>query len=314
MTFISITFILGSIFNDREELGSMATRTKSRIDRPNGERPDTLYAFVAGLYVAILLTPISVLGISTVTADGGVLYVSFLCSITVFATVAGWLISHTAGLAVRLRCHDMIWLLVAVPFVPFVGVFAAAAGIGITPPGIAVVLAIVTMAGGMFTGLPLVTMSRNRYTTAALADSTEIIEWEARWPKRWRWVSIGAMGIAIIGGTAGIIAQVVFGVDWAGDLYLLLVVWAPLAGMTNPRTFRVTDVGLAVERPLQHRFRPWTAYDSYTITDEALVIHPTAWWRPKLRCDRSDIGDIDGAIAALDTVFADRTGSVSENL
>ncbi|MCO8244791.1 MULTISPECIES: hypothetical protein [unclassified Haladaptatus] len=291
----------------------MATRTESRIDRPNGERPDTLYAFVAGLYVAILLTPIPVLGVSTVTADGGILYVSYLCSITVFAAIAGWLISHTDGLAVRLGRHDMIWLLGTVPFLPFLGVFAVAAGIGATPPGIAVVLAIVTMAGGIFTGLPLVTMSRNRYSTAALADSTEIIEWEARWPKRWRWFSVGAMGIAIIGGTAGIIAQVVFGVDWGGDLYLLLAVWAPLAGMTNPRTFRITDVGLAVERPLQHRVRPWTAYASYTITDEALVIHPTTWWRSKLRCDRSDIDDINGAIAALDAVLADRAGSVSEN-
>ncbi|MGA9402771.1 hypothetical protein, partial [Haladaptatus sp.] len=80
----------------------MAIRTESRINRPNGERPDTLYAFVAGLYVAILLTPIAVLGVSTVTADGGILYVSFLCSITVFAAIAGWLISHTDGLAVRL--------------------------------------------------------------------------------------------------------------------------------------------------------------------------------------------------------------------
>ncbi|WP_266083330.1 hypothetical protein [Haladaptatus caseinilyticus] len=291
----------------------MATRTESRGDLSNGERPDTLYAFVAGLYVAILLTPIAILGISTVSADGATLYVSFLVSVTLLGIIAGWLISHTPGLAVRLGRHNMIWLLVAVPFIPFVGVFAAA-GIGISPPSIAVVLAMVTMIGGMFTGLPLVTMSRNRYTTAALAGTTEITAWEGRWPQRWRWIAIGTMIIAIIGGSAGIIAQVVFGVEWAGDLYLLMVLWAPLAGAANPRTFRVTDAGLVVDRPMLHRFRPWTGLTGYSLSDEALVIHRKGWWRQNLRCDRDDIEDVDAVTAALDTVIADHTRSFSKEI
>ncbi|WP_423747306.1 hypothetical protein V5735_24135 (plasmid) [Haladaptatus sp. SPP-AMP-3] len=291
----------------------MATRTESRGGLSNDERPDTLYAFVAGLYVAILLTPIAILGISTVSTDGATLYVSFLVSITLLGIIAGWLISHTAGLAVRLGRHDMVWLLVTVPFVPFVGVFAAA-GIGISPPGIAVVLAMVTMIGGMFTSLPLVTMSRNRYTTAAVAGTTEITEWEARWPRRWRQISYGAMIIAMVGGAVGMVAEVVFGVDWAGNLYLLLFVWAPLAGAANPRTFRVTDAGLVVERPMLHRFRPWTAFTGYSLSDEALVLHRKRWWRQNLRCDRDDIEDIDAVIAALDTVIADHTSSFSKNV
>ncbi|WP_231188613.1 hypothetical protein [Haladaptatus sp. DYF46] len=291
----------------------MATRTESRGGLSNGERPDTLYAFVAGLYVAILLTPVTILGISTVSADGAALYVSFLVSITLLGIIAGWLISHTAGLAVWLGRHDMVWLLAVMPFVPFVGVFAAA-GIGISPPGIAVVLAMVTMIGGMFTGLPLVTMSRNRYTTAALTGTTEITEWEGRWPQRWRQMSYGAMIIAILGSVAGILAQVVFGVEWAGDLYLLMVLWAPLAGAANPRTFRVTDAGLVVERPMLHRFRPWTAFTGYSLGDEALVIHRRGWWRQNLRCDRDDIDDIDAVTAALDTVMPDRTQSFSKDI
>lgn len=291
----------------------MATRTESRGGLSNGERPDTLYAFVAGLYVAILLTPITILGISTVSADGATLYVSFLVSITLLGIIAGWLISHTAGLAVRLGRHDMIWLLVTIPFVPFVGIFAAS-GIGISPPGIAVVLAMVTMIGGMFTGLPLVTMSRNRYTTAALAGTTEITEWEGRWPQRWRWIAIGAMIIAILGSVAGIIAQLVFNVDWGGYLYAVMVLWSPLAGVTNPRTFRVTDAGLVVERPMLHRFRPWTVFTGYSLNDEALVIYREGWWRQNLRCDRDDIDDIDAVTAALDTVMPDRPQSFSKDI
>ncbi|WP_435158358.1 hypothetical protein [Haladaptatus sp. DFWS20] len=291
----------------------MAIRAESRGNLSNGERPDTLYAFVAGLYVAILLTPIIILGISTVSADGATLYVSFLVSVTLLGIIAGWLISHTAGLAIRLGRHDIIWLLVAIPFVPFVGVFAAS-GIGVSPPGIAIVLAMVTMIGGMFTSLPLVTMSRNRYTTAALAGTTEITEWEGRWSQRWRQISYGVMIIAILGSSAGIIAQVMFRVEWAGDLYLLMVLWAPLAGAGNPRTFRVTDAGLVVERPMLHRFRPWTAFTGYSLNDEALVIHRKGWWRQNLRCDRDDIDNVDAVTAALDTVLADRTGPFSKNV
>lgn len=290
----------------------MATNTQTGFDQPNGERPDTTYAFVAGLYVAVLLTPIAIVGISTVSMDGGILYMSYLTVVTLCTAVVWRLISHTTGLAVRLGRHDTIWLLVGIPFVPLVGLFVASM-VGIAPPSIVVLLAMVTAIGGMITSLPLVTMSRNRYTTAALAATTEIIEWDARWPQRWRQLSIGAMIIAMVGGAVGIVAQVVFGVDWAGDLYLLLFLWAPLAGAANPRTFRITDAGLVVERPMQHRFRPWTAFKDYTLSDEALVIHPTAWWRPKLRCDRADIEDIDATIAALDTVLADHIRSSSKN-
>jgi hypothetical protein len=304
----SVTHLFSSIFNNYKELGSMAMNTPSGVDQLNGERPDTIYAFVAGLYVAVLLTPIAIVGVSTASMDGGILYISYLIVATLYTVVAWRLISQTSGLAVRLGRHDTIWLLVAIPFVPLICLFIASM-VGITPPSIAVLLAMVTAIGGMIISLPLVTMSRNRYTAAALADTTEIREWEARWPQRWRRISYGAMIVAIVGGTAGIVAQIVFGIDWAGNLYLLLLFWTPLAGAANPRTFRITDAGLVVERPLQHRFRPWTAIKDYTLTDKTLVIHSKGRWRPNIRCDRDDIEDIDAIIAALDAVLADRTDS-----
>jgi hypothetical protein len=88
-----------------------------------------------------------------------------------------------------------------------------------------------------------------------------------------------------------------------------MVLWAPLAGAADPRTFRVTDAGLVVDRPMLHRFRPWTAFTGYSLSDEALVIHRKGWWRQNLRCDRDDIDDIDAITEALEAVMADRPQS-----
>lgn len=80
-----------------------------------------------------------------------------------------------------------------------------------------------------------------------------------------------------------------------------------MAGAANPQTFRVTDAGLVVERPLQRRLRPWSAFAGYTLTDDALVVHLTAWWRPDHRCDRADIEDVDAVVTALDDAVGART-------
>lgn len=82
------------------------------------------------------------------------------------------------------------------------------------------------------------------------------------------------------------------------------MVWAPTAGAANPRTFRVTDAGLVVERPLQRRFRPWAAISGYTLTDDVLVVQQSAWWRLSYRCGQANIYDVDAVVAALDDAIA----------
>lgn len=277
----------------------MATHTRAALCQTNAERPDAEYALVAGLYVAALLTPVVMLGLARAIADAAILYISFLGAVTGITIVAGWAVSRTAGLAVSLGRRDVTWLLAVVPFAWFVSVFGTAGIVGIEPPGIAVLLAMVTTGGGLFLGLILITMSRTRHAAAVLKGSDDLAQWEARWPPRWRRVSVGVAIIASVGYVGGIVAQVAFGVDWAGSVSLLMFLWAPMAGAVNPRTFRVTDAGLIVERPLQRQFRPWSAFASYELTDDALVIRPTAWWRPAHRCDRTDIEDVDAAVAAL---------------
>lgn len=269
--------------------------------QPNAKRPDATYAFVAGLYAAALFAPALVLALSRVVADAGALYVGFLVAVAGVTAVAGWLVARTPGLAVALGRRDAAWLLVVVPFAWFGGAFGGAA-VGVEPPDLAAPLAVVATAGGMLLGIALVSMSRTRHADAALAGATDLAEWEARWPRRLRRAGVGVAAFAV--SAVGLVAAVGFGVDWGWRLYYLIFVAAPLANVANSRTFRVTDAGFVVERPLQRRFRPWSAFDGYELTDDALVVRPAAWWRPAHRCDRADVDDADAAGAALDEAFA----------
>jgi hypothetical protein len=277
----------------------MATHAKAALPEPNTERPDHEYAFVAGLYVAALVVPALVIVLSRVFADAAVLYIGFLVAVTGVTAGAGWAISKISGFAVRLGRHDVVWVLVALPFGWFGGVFGADA-LHIDLPTVAVPLAVVCTAGGMLLGLVLVAMSRTRHADAILEGATEFAEWEARWPRRWRRVAGGVMICAFTASTVGFVAALGFGLEWGWRLYYALFIAIPLMNLLNPRTFRVTDAGLVIEHPLQRLFRPWSAFTDYELTNDALVIRPAAWWRPGHRCDRDDIGDVDAAVASVD--------------
>lgn len=277
----------------------MATHSGAVPGRENADRPDGQYAFVAGLYVAALLAPAAVLALSRVVGDAAVLYVGFLAAVTALTAAAGWAVSRTRGLAVGLGRRDAVWFLAVLPFAWFGGVFGAAAA-GLEPPGVAAPLAVVGTAGGLLLGLLLVAMSRTRHADAVLADAPERAAWEARWPRQWRRGATAVTVVAFAASAAGFVATVAFGVDRAWMLYYLLFVAIPLTSATNPRTFRVTDAGLVIEHPFQRQLRPWTAFATYDVTDDALLVRPAAWWRPAHRSAREDVDDLDAVVAALD--------------
>ena len=283
----------------------MATHTEAALRQPKAERPDFEYAFVAGLYVAALVVPALVIALSRVVGDAAVLYVGFLVAVMGVTGVAGWVISKIPGFAIRLGRHDTVWVLVALPFGWFVGVFGADA-LHVDPPAISIPLAVFATAGGMSFGLMLVAMSRTRHADAILEGATGVVEWEARWPRRWRRVAGGVMICAFTVGTVGFVAVFGFGIEWGWRLYYALFIAIPLMNLLNPRTFRVTDAGLVIEHPLQRQVRPWSAFTGYELTNDALVIRPAAWWRPAHRCDREDIGDADTAVAAVDEWLPER--------
>ena len=280
------------------------TRAEPASESPTLVRPDPQYAFVGGLYVAALLTPAVTLVAALAVGNAAALYVGFLAVWAVVTTLAGWGISRTDGLAVRIGRRDASWLLVVVPFAAFVGAFAALA-FAESVPGVVVPLGMITMVAGVLFGLPVVVMSRSRHADAVTADATELAAWEARWPRRWRRAAVGAMILGLASALVAIVAQFGLGAPWADYVYLLAFLWTPLAGAATPRTFRVTDAGVVVERPLHRRLLPWEAFEGYSVTDDALVLVPATWWRPKLRSDRDDVADLDAVVSALDRGLGD---------
>jgi hypothetical protein len=282
----------------------MATHTRGALGQSNAEYPDPSYAIAAGLYVAALLAPVVVLILSLALSDAAVLYLSFLGAVAGIAVVAGWSVSRIRGLAVSLGGNTAVRLLAVFPLVWSVGVFGSSA-VGREVPDIAGPLAVVGTGGGFLLGLLLIALSRSRYAMAVLTDAEEFAQWEARWPRRWRYLSLVGMVVAVVAGGVGIIVQFVFGVDWAGSIYYLMFIWTPLAGAANPRTFRVTAAGLVVERSPLKRFQPWSAIKGYTLTNDALIIQTTAWWRPAYRSDREDVEELNTIVASLDEMLID---------
>lgn len=67
----------------------------------------------------------------------------------------------------------------------------------------------------------------------------------------------------------------------------------------------VTDAGLGIERsPERRRYRPWSVFDRYDLTDDTLVVYSSSGWKPSLRCARADIEDSEAAVTALEATLS----------
>lgn len=283
----------------------MATRLPNAEDRPTRPSPDGVYAFVAGLYLAALLTPAAMFVITQFVSGAAGLYLGFLGAFAVITGVAGLLVSRMRGLAIRLGRRGATRLLAAVPLLWFVGVFGVAA-IDLPVSNGALLVAGICALVGMFVGLVVTTMSRNRYAAACLTGADRIAEWEARWPRRWRRGAIAVMVVSAVLGGIGFLGRFVAVLEPAGILFPLFYVWPVLVGAVNPRIFVVTEAGLLMERPLVKRLRPWATIEGYSLTDDALVVRQQGWWRPALRSDREDVEDLDGVVDALEETLGER--------
>lgn len=284
--------------NNQEE-GSSGVQTEDPVDIPVGSRADAPYAIAVGLYAAALIAPLISLGLSRITDSAGGLYVGFLLAVIGCTVVVALVVGRHTDLAVRLGRHDAVWLLVALPWMWVLAVAAATAG-GLDPPGIAILLSFVGTGSGTFVGLALVSMSRTRHANAVLATATELVEWEARWPLRWRRTATVILVLTFGATGVGIVAALMFGRDWGWVLYYPLLVGTPFMHLLNPRTVRATDAGLLVDQRVHRHLRPWSAYRGYELTADSLTIQPAAWWRLAPRFDRRDIEDLDAVIDGLD--------------
>lgn len=266
---------------------------------------DAFFGFLVGLYAAALVAPVVTMGVALrVTTEASLLYLTLLGSVTAVVAVVG-VAARRESLAVSLGGTRWTWLAVVAPFGYLAALFAGVV-VGTDLPGVVGGLAFLGALAGMLVGFGLVVAARNRYSKAVLADAETFARWSARAPERDRRIAkAGAVAVFVLG-ISGFVASVVFEFppfQWVGNLLVPMAVG--FIGATNERTLTVTDDGLVVKRPLNRRVRPWSAYESYSVSEDALVVHRagrSAWGLRDVRCDIRDVGDatdVDAAEAVL---------------
>jgi hypothetical protein len=266
-------------------------------------RTDGVFGFVAGLSAAALVAPAIAIWVALrVSADPAVLYFVLLGTVVAVTTSVG-LVARREWLAVRLGASKWGWSAMVVPFVYYAGLFVAGLVRGDAPPGPVAGIAVVGAVAGLLVGAGLVAASHNRHAEAALADADELAHFTAPAPERDRRVATRAMVGLVAAGVLGIVGSVALDYPPFRWLFQWVVpVAAGLYGSTSPREVGVSDAGLVVGNPVYRRFRPWSAYESYAVSEEAIVVR-RAGWSPRglrdLRRDATEVKDSGEVAAAL---------------
>jgi len=268
----------------------------------SSERPDTFFAFVAGLYAAALLSPAVVIALGLwVSDDPGVLYFGVLAAITLTISGVAWGVRRWRGLPERLGATRLSWGLVPVP-VLMIGVYVGGAE-SVDSAGTDAGALVGFFFGllGLFVGLGLVVMARNRYTAAVVDEDTVECEWKAGWPEpqrqRMQYVSIAGMLFLV----AAMAADALWNVEWLFTAAQFLFAPAIVIGNIGQlRTYRVTPAGLERSYPASRYVFDWHSFESYAVTDETIIVRWESWWRPAIRCARDDLDDEDAVVDALD--------------
>jgi len=265
------------------------------------ERPDTFFAFLAGLYAAALLSPFVVIGLGAwVTGDAGGLYIGLLVAITVITGLTSWGVSRWRGLPEQLGATRFTWGLALLPVLVLVGHFVFVAHMNTAGAYAGAVAGFLFGLPGMFVGFGLVTMSRNRYTAAIVDEDVIECEWKAGWPEpqRQRMQFVGIAGMLFY--VAGMAADTLWNVGWiyfAGQLLFLPAIL--VANVGQERTYRATPAGLERSFPASRYVYAWNDFESYAVTDETIIVRWKSWWRPAIRCARDDLDNEDTVVDAL---------------
>lgn len=268
----------------------------------SGPRPDPIYALVVGLYGCALLAPLGIVVLTTAIGNAALLMLGGFATVTLVTAVVGSAAARTPGLAVVIGRHRFAWLLAVVPIALF-ALLIGGAEASIAPWSVDSVVgwSLLGMISGLFFGLLLTGMSRTRHANARLSDATDLAQWDAWFPQRRRRVVSAILVVGFLCIPAVIAAEEFLGYEWIFDLgrVAFTLALATSIGKFYGRTIRASDAGITVEYGVFRRFRPWSAFESYTLTDDALVVHATPWWRPAIRCDTDRIDEIDLVTDAL---------------
>jgi len=239
---------------------------------------DGFFGFVAGLYAAAVAAPTVAIAVALggTTAPGALFFVLLGTAVAAMGGVG--LLARHRSLAVRLGSSRWIWAAMALPFGYLGGLVAAGVARGAAVTGPIAGVAVVGVVAGTISSVGLAVAARNRYADAVLADAETLVRFSAPAPERdarqLKRAAAGLLAVSVVG----------FGVSLAVEfapLRWFFQLVAPMAGglfgTTTERRVAVTDAGLLVGNAVQRTVRPWSAFESYGVTDEAIVVRRSGW-------------------------------------
>lgn len=297
----------------------MALRPKrDALQTPN--RLDTRFGFVAGLYVATLVSPPLLLTIIVrFQLRNGPFVLGLLGMVGMVCTaIFARLVTHRGGLVAWLHSTWLAWL---VPTAGIIPMFAYAVlvlryiAFTVTDLRTESAVTLIGFAGfllgivALCLGSVVVIMARSRLVNATVGDSDVDIEWTTSWPRRDRFkCMIGTLFLF-----APLVGLFLWQTNWwaiyiVSTLGLLLIL--SLQSVMSERTYRVSPVGLERRREgrwaVSRQLTPWSQFAGFSVTDDALILHRQL---PHLdiRCSlRDSITDEADVVAVLETYLSRR--------
>lgn len=268
------------------------------------DRVNTRFTVLAGCYVAALVAPTLTLWvIEYVQIRSRLLALGVMGAIAIVAGASTVFIARdNEGLLSWLNAGWLPWLLVAAGILPVIAyrfsvvvvvatLFVAGASIPVTSlvASIAVVLGLVAVVVGEIA----LRAARNQIACSATSETDVTIRWSAKWPRAQRLSILAIVGLAGIGlllATALRVIPLPIAVSGFGPGVVALVVLA--RELFSEREFELTPAGLLHARSgtryTTRQFLPWSGIESFTLTDDAVVLH-RAGLLPSIRFSRSDI-------------------------
>ena len=263
------------------------------------DRPDDLFALVAGLTLALVLGPLATAVAARTLSDPGLSYTFLLAAITVLTVLGTLTVRRVRGLPERIGQSRGRLIL------GFVGpILVATAALGVSLLGdlsdTDAVLAVIAGAGSAVGGGLLGMMAHSRYAKAVVAESEQYATWRAGWSVERKGPLKALAGLGVVGGVLAFVAALVLHSDLlrlAGQFAVPL--GAVVYSVAQPRTYTASAAGLETRLPAARRLHDWDRFEGYVLADDAVVIHQRAPWRLPIICAREELDDEESVVAAL---------------
>jgi len=281
-----------------------ASNRRAPLETP--DRLGAIFSILAGAYVALLITPVLVLGmLNQFQLDNELLAIGILGSVGAVITAGvAWYVTHQGKTVLLLNRSGMNVLLPLAGLVPILAYWFSLieyAAYRIVAPEAAPVESLIGVVGflfgivAVFLGEILVSMARNRVADRMVDESAIDLEWKAGWTRvntlKWFFAITACYGVFAVG--------VIAFLGWTEDLFStttasiavisLMMVGMVTRNMSEKRIYRITPAGLEQHESRWSRlFTPWADINGFSVTDRTIVLHRNGF-RPDIRFSRRDV-------------------------